>query len=395
VNDGPDESTGDRGPGRLAELADRLAPWALGVAVVVAAVAFDPVGDPVFALVVAASGISAGLARRWLWPLFAVAVVAWLGYVLFPATFAASYYAGTTLRRRAHLVQFVVATLVVWAISVVIGLRVGGEREVLTATFPNALLAWVLPVGLPLAIGLWVDARRQLLAGLRDRAERLEREQVARAEEARAHERARIAREMHDVVAHRVSLMVLHAGVLEVRAGDEPTAEEASLIRTTGREALANLREVLGVLRSPAGSGGDSGLVPPPVLVDLDNLLDQSRTVGIRVERTEEGMPRRLPVLVEQTAYRVVQEAMTNVHKHAAGADTEVGLRYLPDSFEVRVCNRPNGAAVESLPDSGLGLVGLRERVEVVGGRLDAEPTSDGGFVVRARLAAPAVEEPL
>jgi signal transduction histidine kinase len=394
VYDMTDSAIDERGLGRFGGLADRLAPWALAAAVLVFGLAFDPTRSPGFVLLAVGSAVAAGLARRWLWPLFAIAVAAWLAYLLVGAAMAASYYAGTTLRRRRQVVGFLMAGVVVWATSFAIGLHVGGEREIVTATFPNALFSLILTVGLPLVVGLWVGARREVLTGLRDRAERLEREQAARAEEARANERARIAREMHDVVAHRVSLMVIHAGALEVSAGDGRTAEEAALIRTTGREALANLREVLGVLRSADTSAG-SPLVPSPVLVDLDSLLDQSRTAGVRVERTDEGRPRRLPVLVEQTAYRVVQEAMTNVHKHAAGADTEVGLRYLPDSFEVRVRNRPNGAAIESLPDSGLGLVGLRERVELVGGRLDAEPTSDGGFLVEARLAAPAVEEPM
>lgn len=260
----------------------------------------------------------------------------------------------------------------------------------------NLAASLMLAVALPFVLGLWVNARRQVLAGLRDRAERLEREQVARSDQVRAQERARIAREMHDVVAHRVSLMVLHAGALEVSAPDERTAAEAALIRTTGREALGNLRDVLGVLRSPH-TPAEAALHPQPVLDNLDHLLDQSRAVGIPVSRHDQGAATPLPVMVEQTAYRVVQEALTNVHKHAGQAATKVVLQYLPHSFEVTVHNDPAAPLPrtgQSLPGSGLGLIGLRERVELLGGEFETRPRTDGGFVVRARIPTGRTEEP-
>src|SRR6185436_11462509 len=145
-------------------------------------------------------------------------------------------------------------------------------------------------VGLPAAVGLWVRERRRVFAGLVEKAEQAEREQKAKAERARAQERSRIAREMHDVVAHRVSLMVLHAGALEVNAPDAATAAAAALIRTTGRDALQDLRAALGVLRS-----GDTGQAPLPTLDDLDDLLDQSRAAGIALGRSVEGEPRAVP----------------------------------------------------------------------------------------------------
>ncbi|MEU1387168.1 MULTISPECIES: histidine kinase [unclassified Nonomuraea] len=188
---------------------------------------------------------------------------------------------------------------------------------------------------------------------------------------------------MHDVVAHRVSLMVLHAGALEVNAPDARTAEAAALIGGVGREALTNLREVLGVLRSPDPVRG-----PQPTLADLDRLLDQSRALGIVVNRHDEGRPRPLPPTAERTAYRVVQEALTNVHKHAGDAETDVYVRYRPAELEVLVRNGSSAVADGDLPGSGWGLVGLRERVELAGGRLAAGPRDEGGFQVLAGIPA-------
>lgn len=388
----------------VGDLADRLAPWAVALTVFGFALGSVQgyVGVPsdsravVKLGLVAAAGVTAGLARRWRWPLFVVAALNLLTLSVWAPAVAASYYAGTTLRRRGHLMVYLLAGLGVWLASVFVARAAGGERAITVGTFPNALFYLLIAMVLPVVVGLWVGARRQVLEGLRERAERLEREQAARADQAAAEERSRIAREMHDVVAHRVSLMVLHAGALEVRAPDDAIAEEARLIRTTGREALANLREVLGVLRSPTGRADagetDHALAPPPVLLDLDGLLEQSRSAGLPVTRTDEGSPRRLPVIVEQTAYRVVREGLTNVHKHAAGAETEVVLRYLPDRLDVEVRNGPPGRPVDPLPGSGLGLLGLRERIELLGGRLTAGPDG-GGFRLHAGLPADPVEE--
>ena len=197
---------------------------------------------------------------------------------------------------------------------------------------------------------------------------------------------------MHDVVAHRVSLMVLHAGALEVNATDARTSDAAALIRSIGREALTNLRDVLGVLRSAQAT--EATLAPQPTLGDLDRLLDQSRTAGITVARHDQGTSRPLPPALERAVYRVAQEALTNVHKHAGAGATDVYLRYLPDSFEVEVRNAPPTAAVDVLPGAGLGLVGLRERVELLDGRLETRAEPDGGFTVRASVPYPKRAEP-
>ncbi|HEY3502976.1 MAG TPA: histidine kinase [Actinocatenispora sp.] len=324
-------------------------------------------------------GVVAGLARVRLWPLFVAAPFAMVGLMLWPAAVVAAFHAGSRLRGR-PLLLFVLAALGTFAVSVVVNVQAGGYRE-FWAGPANAVVQLVVFLGLPLVLGLWLAARRQLLAELRERADRLEREQTAHTEAARSGERARIAREMHDVLAHRVSLMVLHAGAIEVHAADGRLAEEAALIRSTGRAALSDLREVLGVLR--AGSGGTD---PQPVLADLDALIAASRSAGVPVGRRVEGAPVPLPDTVQRTAYRVVQEALTNVHRHAGRADTEVILRYAPGRVTVSVRNAPPPEPVEPPVTSGYGLAGLRERVALLGGRCAAGPDPDGGFTVRADL---------
>ncbi|MFF5054258.1 sensor histidine kinase [Micromonospora sp. NPDC000663] len=325
-----------------------------------------------------ASGWAAGTIRRRRWPLYLAAAAGWLVLAAAAAGVVASYQAGLRLRGR-RLVGFLAAAALVLACGVLVGLAVGGTRRITTAATGNVLLLAAGLVGLPLVFGLWVRARRDTLAALRDRADRLEREQEARADRARAEERTRIAREMHDVVAHRVSLMVVHAGALEVTAADATTVEAAALIRTTGRQALTDLREVLGVLRQ-AGPA----VVPERGLDEVDGLIGESRAAGLRVCRRDEGVPSALPATVGRTAYRVVREALTNVRKHAADAETTVCLRYLADGLEVVVRNGPSGGG-PALPGAGQGLLGLRERVELLGGRLEAAPV-DGGFQIRALI---------
>jgi signal transduction histidine kinase len=388
--------------GRVLEWAnrwfDRGAPLlAAGLVVLASVLSLENMDDQGMELHAVASGligVACGVpvlfARRTLWPLFVVAALGWIVFLLFPAMVVASYYAGATFRRRLELGVYIAAAGVASAIAAVVSLATGGYREYM-AFLPNAIIALLLYVGLPLVAGLWVNARRQLVVSLRERAERAEREQAARADQARSEERGRIAREMHDVVAHRVSLIVLHAGALEVSAKDPRTAEAADLIRTTGREALADLRAVLGVLRSQEAIE-DDGRAPQPVLDDLDRLLEQSRSVGIDVRRQDVGEVRPLPVTVERTAYRVVQEALTNVHKHAGAVRASVVLTYAPDQLEVVVANEPPAAnGVAAMPASGFGLVGLAERVHLVGGELSAQPRPDGGFTVRATLPVVAV----
>ena len=258
---------------------------------------------------------------------------------------------------------------------------------------PGSIVSGVVLTALIVAVGAYVGARRDLLASLRERAERAEAERELRADQARAAERGRIAREMHDVLAHKVSLIALHAGALEVNAdaGPERVLEAASLIRTTAHQTLEELRDVLGVLRAEAAPDGD--LAPPPATVaDIARLVEASRAVGAAVELTV-ATP-ELPDAVARAVYRIVQEGLTNVHKHARGAATDVSVVGDDHSeVEVVVANRRPVAAepfTGGLPGSGAGLAGLTERVRLLGGSLVAGPTGEGGWEVRASLPVPA-----
>ncbi|GAA1632304.1 hypothetical protein GCM10009733_031540 [Nonomuraea maheshkhaliensis] len=342
---------------------------------------------PVLVAVAAVAGVTAWHARRSWWPLAVVGAVTYVWLVMWPPLMVASFHAGRTLSRRG-LLAYGGGCVAVCGVSALAGGWLGGLREMMTATLGNALLTALAVMGLPLVAGLWARARHEVLEAAKERAERLEREQVMRAEQARTQERARIAREMHDVVAHRVSLIVLHAGALEVRTSDEETARAAALIGGIGREALTNLRDVLGVLRSPRQEALDADVRPPPTLGDLDRLLDQSRALGITVTRHDEGEPRPVEATVERTAYRVIQEALTNVHKHAGNAGTDILIRYGTGQLEVEVRNQAPHAPRDDVPGAGWGLVGLRERVELLGGTLRTSADDGGGFLVSARLPA-------
>ncbi|WP_326697947.1 histidine kinase [Streptomyces sp. NBC_01754] len=265
--------------------------------------------------------------------------------------------------------------------------------------------------------GLYTGARRRLMESLRERADSLERElslladrAEERAEWARTEERTRIAREMHDVVAHRVSLMVVHAAALQAVAPKDPAkaVRNAALVGDMGRQALTELREMLGVLRS-----GDTLVAPPsggrlplasvarsaaeavvevveegPRLHEVEALVAQSRDAGMAVELSVDGELRAYAPEVEQTAYRVVQEALTNAHKHAAGAKTWVRLAHRGAEVAMQVENGPtDGATADAgLPSGGNGLVGMRERVLALGGVFVSGPTDAGGFRVSAVL---------
>jgi signal transduction histidine kinase len=225
------------------------------------------------------------------------------------------------------------------------------------------------------------------MVSLRDRAERAEAERELRSEQARLGERARIAQEMHDVLAHKVSLIALHAGGLEVNpaVGPDKVEGSAKLIRETARQAMEDLREVLGVLRSDVSVDG-ADLAPVPQAADLERLVTASRDAGVSVAG-EFVLPDDVPVSLGRTIYRVVQESLTNVHKHARGASTVVRVHGARgDGVTVTVTNVRPVAAGSLLPGAGAGLVGLRERVQLVGGRLTTGPTAEGGWQVEAWL---------
>jgi signal transduction histidine kinase len=281
------------------------------------------------------------------------------------------------VRRRDRVLATVGAlAIATFAITWSIGTSDSWARLVVTAT---------LVVGFFVAGGAYVGARRDLVAALRDRAARAEAEQEVRAEQARLAERSRIAQEMHDVLAHKVSLIALQAGALEVQVAPTPAevAASAGLIRSTAREAMEDLRDVLGVLRADRADGND--LAPPPGRDDIARVVEASRLAGTRVElRMDVG---DLPHTVARAAHRVVREGLTNVHKHARGAATVVTLTGGPATgLTIEVTNRRPAGGATLLPGSGVGLLGLRERVELLGGTLDAGPCADGGWRLGAWL---------
>ena len=273
------------------------------------------------------------------------------------------------------------------AVAVIVWVPVRGVELVWRLIFAavlfggSALIAWVL--------GDSMRYRRGYYAALEDRAARLEAERHAQAKIAAAAERARIARELHDVVAHHVSVMVVQADGAGYALRTDPQRAEAALkaISSTGRQALTEMRRLLGVLRS---ADEQAALAPVPGLGELRELLDQARAAGLEVSYTLVGKPRELPDGAELAAYRVVQESLTNTRKHAGlAASASVTLRYEPDGLTVEVTD--NGMASSAQDNAGHGLAGMRERIAMYGGTVQAGPLPGGGFGVVARLPCPHV----
>lgn len=245
---------------------------------------------------------------------------------------------------------------------------------------------------LPAALGAYVAARAQLVQALVDRAERAEAAQELLAHQAVLEERARIAREMHDVVGHRVSLLVLQAGATEMAAGDSArVAQLAGQMQDTGRRALDELRQMVGVLRTEDGDV-QAPLTPQPRIADLMTLVAESEQAGMDVTVSTEGQPRPLDETVERAAFRVVQEALTNAGRHAPGAPVAVTLLFGAEDLTVRIVSRrpsrPPTPVDGAGSGGGVGLVSLRERAQAVGGELRAGARLDGGFMVEAVLPA-------
>ncbi|WP_416973947.1 sensor histidine kinase [Streptomyces sp. 4F14] len=422
--------------------ADRAGPWwwgrwrsaALDVGLAVASVVECAVegwpfagaaGIPVWAGVLFGAAAGSVLVVRRKWPIAVVLVAiaitpAQMGYLL--ALVGLYTLAATDLPRRVvgslagmSLVGMLVVTFVRLK-GLPQGNLTGGDGFVAFASIATALGMTAPPV----LLGLYVGARRRLMESLRERADSLERElqllaerAEERAEWARGEERTRIAREMHDVVAHRVSLMVVHAAALQAVARKDPekAVRNAALVGDMGRQALTELREMLGVLRSggerPGAPGGGLPLAAVgaaaaaaasravedgegPCLADVEELIGQSAAAGMVVALSVEGEARAYVAVIEQTAFRVVQEALTNVHKHAAGAKTYVRLAHRDEEIAMQVENEPppEGASAARLPSGGNGLVGMKERVAALGGVFVSGPTEAGGFRVSAVIPA-------
>ena len=340
---------------------------------------------PLFLL---AAATTLPLAVRCLYPvtvlavLVAVAVVVGFGYQgWWPyAVAVALYTVAAHCRRRRAIVAGTAALLVMAApiVYLVDWSPLGwNDIAVVAGRFAVLVAAWLL--------GDNVGTRRAYLQAVEERAAQLEREQEANARRGAAEEQARIAREVHDVVAHNLSVIIVQATAAdEVFASDPDDAHRA--VRTIGRTA----RRALDELRHVLGSMGDTGLAPQPTLGGLDGLLSQVRAAGLDVEFQVVGTQPELPPALELSAYRIVQEALTNTLRHAGAERAVVKLSFDPDAVIVDVCDDGSAPPARN-GNNGLGLIGMRERVATFGGSLDAGPDAGGGFRVTARLPLPAV----
>jgi signal transduction histidine kinase len=267
-----------------------------------------------------------------------------------------------------------------------------------------ANLAWAVAMTVAvLATGAAVRARHELLDSLVERAERAETEAALRAEAARTAERTRIAREMHDVLAHRLSMVSLHAGALAHRRAASPAEirDALEVVRAGARDALVDLRAILGVLRDPDGDTdgatddatgvGTAAAPPQPTLADLERLLDGVRAAGTPVTLTDELADGSLPDEAARTLYRITQEALTNAARHAPGQPVEVALRGAPGGdAELEVTNPLPAAVAAGAP--GNGLLGITERVDLAGGRVLARGPEHERFRVAVRVPWPVTE---
>jgi signal transduction histidine kinase len=303
------------------------------------------------------------------------------GLALLVAAYSVSAHASG--RWRAWAGQAAAVMFAIAAVAIILGgnlLRLA-PAAALAVVFSGA---WLL--------GDYLRSRRQQVADLEARAARLEREQEMARSQARDEERARIARELHDVVAHDVTMMVVQAGAARTVQATQPqaAAEALSLVEQTGRQTLVELNHLLGVLRSSPGEA--LARSPQPRVEEASVLADQLRHAGLDVELNVEGQPVPLPPALDLTAYRILQEATTNVLKHARATTVHILVRYLADALElsVRDNGRPvTGETVGSGP--GHGLIGMRERAALFGGDLQAGPGANGGFAVMAHLPLGAI----
>jgi len=333
--------------------------------------------------------MTAPLVVRRIWP---IPVFGWILAVQIPAVLwdrnltagpalvVALYTVAKLQSRRDALACAGVLELVVLAGV----LLFGGSGWWYELIFLSALIAAAL------GLGLYIGTRRAYLAELRDRADRLERERDQQAALAVAAERTRIAREMHDIVAHHLTVMITlsEAAIAASASSPERANDVMRSVADTGRRALADTRRLLGVLRQQPGQDPAGTLQPVPDLTQLDTLIEQVRAAGLDTTLEIHGQAPDVPAGVQLTVYRLVQEALTNTLKHGgAGAHASVRLRYLPDELLVDIDD--DGAGITAAPATagvGGGLLGMRERVHAYGGDVQAGPREPGGWQVSARL---------
>jgi signal transduction histidine kinase len=335
-----------------------------------------PEDAPPESLPLSGAAVAAMVMRRQV-PFLAVLVTV-PGFLTGWSQLAAMIALGTLAKRRGWGWQLVVGCILVficrfilWPLSDFIDLT---WRE-------HALdVIWaVIVAGLPVALGLLITARQELSARITELANSREREKALYAETVRAAERTKLAREMHDVVSHQVTLIAMQAGALQVASNDDNAKETATTIRRLSTRTLEELRSLVGVLRSGVGGEGQQ-----PGLERLGDLVSNFRSDTVPVALDVKAEPSRLPRSVSHAVYRTVQEALTNVRKHAAGARASVKVLAQQDTLVVEVRNERAGGRSPALPSGGHGLIGLRERAGLLGGTFQAGPTSEGGFRVSA-----------
>jgi len=371
----------------------RKRPWLTDLAVVLAVFAYNyallglpgyvPNGLWPGAGVAISVGLCAPYVLRRRYPLVVfgiIALVAWLQWVLGVGVLAADIMLAFALYNVATCFRWPVsapaaAAVMLWVLVAVVPLMDNG----LSQPFLVVVVAWTW--------GTTARIRRDYIESLQERARQLEREREAQARIAAAEERARIAREIHDIVSHSLSVVVVMAEGASSKARSEPERAEQAMVRVrdTGKNALAEMRRMLAVLRD----GEPGSHAPQPGIAQLGMLIEESKASGLPVEMTVRGEPVEVTAGVDLAVYRVVQEALTNARKHAGPSVTraEVQLRYCDETVEVRITDdgRGSGEHPGSEP-GGHGLVGMRERVAAYGGTLRTGPRSSGGFEVVATL---------
>jgi signal transduction histidine kinase len=372
-------------PGRLFDLGVVLALLAVGVAILLSSTNEIPrlsaIHTPWFIAVVVPL---ASLLVRRRYPLVT------MGVILAALIAEAALRSPIIVQPLVLVAVYTVASRLPWRTSLVISLVTYGAylaAEGLSrgeATFPLAVTALV-PLGAAYVVGAYVGTRVAYVDSLQARAAQLVRERDLLAQQAVAEERVRIARELHDVVAHHLSLITVQAGALQTQLNaGEPAYATAQVIARSGRQAMDEMRRMLGVLRLGDGSVSP-GHAPQPGVADIPGLIEQARAAGVETTLRVEGDAQPLPPAIDLSAYRIVQEALTNVLRHAGPVRCTVQLRYGTDALEVRITDDGRIAA-DAVAHAGHGLIGMRERVALFGGQLFAGAVPDGGWAVQATL---------
>jgi signal transduction histidine kinase len=382
----------DRVPARLTALGAR-APWAVDGLIVAAIVLLalrGPDGAPDGREFLWTVVLALPLLARRRWPVEVFALLSVLAFAQWLAGVRAFGDAALLVALYTVAVSRPVRVTVAAAVVVEVGVVLAVVRWAADESPLNAFVGLTALATAAAVIGVNLRGRRTLLISLRERAAQLEHERDQQGRLSAAAERARIAREMHDVVAHNLSVMIALAdGASFVAANDPPRAGEAmALTAQTGRQALAEMRGLLGVLRED----GEVERAPQPGIPQLDELVEQVRAAGLPVELELAGRPETLPPGVQLTLFRLVQEALTNCLKHAgATARASVRLRYDARASRVELDVADTGRAVVTPAPDGRGLAGMRERAALHAGTVVAGPRGSGaGWLVRVRLTVPA-----